>query len=192
MLVPLTLLVLQIPGAAYGYRRDMERSAWRVFGPGAPVATLAAQIHQESGWKEQAVSWVGARGLAQFMPSTAEDMARLHPQSCAPADPFSPSWAFRCRDLYLRGLLRAVRTPALPECGAWSFALRAYNGGLGWVRRDRALAAARGIDPDDWAAVGAVNAGRRPDAHRENKEYPERIHRIALRYERAGWGGVVC
>ena len=84
----------RIPLAAWTHRSEMVRSAYRIHGPGAPVATLAGQIHQESGWRADARSWVGAQGLAQFMPATAADMARLHPADCAPANPYSPKWAF--------------------------------------------------------------------------------------------------
>lgn len=186
-------LALQIPVAALSWRGEMLKSARQVFGPGAPTATLAAQIHQESGWRVTAESWVGARGLAQFMPATATDMARQYPELCAPANPLSPVWALRCRDRYMASLLKQVRRtkpPGLEDrpCATWAFAFRAYNGGLGWVIRDRREAARRGVDALDWMAVGVVNAGRSAAAHRENKEYPERIYRRASIYARAGWG----
>lgn len=186
------LLFLQIPVVAWGYRGDMARSAYRVHGPWAPVASLAGQIHQESAWRDSARSHVGAQGLAQFMPATAAEMAARYAVDCAPANPFSPRWAFACRDRYMAGQLRSVRSTRTSECSAWSFAFRAYNGGLGWIRRDRKKAESLGIDPDDWVAVRDVNAGRRESAHRENREYPERIHRLARRYLAAGWGGAVC
>jgi soluble lytic murein transglycosylase-like protein len=175
-----------IPLAAWSYRADMLQSAWRVFGPAAPVAVLAAQIQQESAWKIDAVSWAGAQGFAQFMPGTSKDMAERFPNECAPANPFSAGWAFRCRDRYLSGLIRASRNERTQECSDWAFGLKAYNGGLGWVRKDRSLAAAAGSDPDDWRIVNLYNAGRSGSAHRENREYPERIFRLAPQY--VVWG----
>lgn len=175
----------------------MVRSAYRVFGPTAPVATLAAQIQQESGWKTNATSWVGAQGLAQFMPATAADMGRLH-RECSPVNPFKPAWAFACRDRYLLGLRAAVQPPIadtvpLTQCSVWAFALRAYNGGLSWIQRDRRLAVQRSADPNNWRTVRGVNAGRREAAHRENREYPERIFTFEPRYRAAGWGaGLKC
>src|SRR5512134_663298 len=77
------LLAVQIPDAAWAHRGDMIRSARQTFGPEAPTATLAAQIHQESRWRADAKSWVGAQGLAQFMPTTAEYMADIFPGECA-------------------------------------------------------------------------------------------------------------
>jgi membrane-bound lytic murein transglycosylase MltF len=182
----------QVPPSATAHRAEMTRSALRVFGPQAPIAELAAQIHQESAWRADAVSWVGAQGLAQFMPATAADMAKFHPAECAPANPFSARWAFACRDRYMRTLLRMQRPLAtgasLDACSEWLFAFRGYNGGAGWILRDRRAALAAGADPDDWRAVAPFNAGRRASAHRENREYPERIVRLAPRYVAAGWG----
>lgn len=181
------------PPASHQYRAEMTRSALRVFGPDAPVATLAAQIDVESRWRPDARSPVGALGIAQFMPSTAEDMAARH-RACAPANPLDPEWSFRCRDRYMRSLLAAIQPLAggLEECAQWTFALRAYNGGLGWINRDRRLAQARGLDPDDPAQVASVNAGRHAAAFRENTEYAPKIHRLAPRYSAHGWGRSVC
>ena len=60
----------QVPPEAHRYRLTLVREAQRAWGLDAPVAALAAQVHQESGWRPDAVSRVGARGLAQFMPAT--------------------------------------------------------------------------------------------------------------------------
>jgi soluble lytic murein transglycosylase-like protein len=181
------------PARAAQYQRAMTESARRVFGWGAPTATLAAQIHQESGWREDARSHAGALGIAQFMPATAEDMAARH-RACAPARPLDAEWSFRCRDRYMHSRLAAIQTMAtgFDECGHWTFALRAYNGGLGWVQRDRRLALARGLNPDAPEDVAQVNAGRSAAAFRENVEYAAKIHRLAARYAAHGWGRSVC
>ena len=167
------------------YHRDVVRSAWQVFGPRAPIADLLGQLHVESACRPGARSHASAEGLAQFMPATAEDMARHH-AACAPANPFDPGWAIRCRDRYMRSLLRAQQPlaspPPMPECAAWHFALRAYNGGDGWNRRDRRAALAAGDNPDAPARVALYNAGRSAANHRENTEYAPRIFRISERY----------
>lgn len=49
------------------YRDAVEQSAHTA---GLPVGIIAAQIQQESGWNPTAISPVGARGIAQFMPAT--------------------------------------------------------------------------------------------------------------------------
>jgi len=180
------LAYAQVPTEAWAYRGDMVRSAWRVFGPMAPVAELAAQIHQESAWKINAVSWAGAQGFTQFMPGTSKDMAARFPSECAPANPFNAQWAFRCRDRYLKSLTRTIANKTISECSEWALGFKAYNGGLGWVKRDRKLTAASGGDPNDWRQVNLYNAGRKASAHRENREYPERIFGLSPRYN--SWG----
>jgi membrane-bound lytic murein transglycosylase MltF len=164
----------------------MLKSAWRTFGPDAPVAVLGAQIMQESAWKLQAKSWAGAEGLAQFMPGTAADMAARFPNECAPANPYSAQWAFRCRDRYLQILNRASRNERTTDCDEWAFGLRRYNGGGTHLIRDQRLAEANGADPDRWQEVAPFNASRKPSAWKENTEYPVKIFRRTLEYD--SWG----
>ena len=75
-----------------------------------------------------------------------------------------------------------------------AFALSAYNGGMGWVNRDRNLAAGKGLDPDRYfGSVETVNAGRKASAIRENRRYVASIFERQAAYIRAGWGpGVSC
>lgn len=180
------------PAAAEQYRAAMTRSAYRIHGPSAPVAMLAGQIHQESAWQPRARSHAGAEGLAQFMPGTASDMAARFPGDCAPADPFSAGWAFTCRDRYMASLRRQVQPlgGGLTECTRWVYALRAYNGGMGWINRDRRKATQAGADPDDWIALQGFNAGRSAANFKENVEYAPRILRLQARYR--GWGAEAC
>lgn len=168
------------PQLARQYEREIRTSAYRVFGLNAPVAVLAAQLHQESSWNPQARSWVGAQGLAQFMPATGRDMAQRYPGECAPYNPLDPSWAIRCQHRYMRELLDSLKprtARGFTPCSAWAFGLSAYNGGLGWVQRDRTAATAAGRDPDVWFAHVEVTPDRRraPQFIKENRGYPQRI-----------------
>lgn len=182
----------QVPAAAWQFRSLVAESAYERFGPGAPVALLAGQTHQESAWRTTAVSHAGAQGLNQFMPGTARDMAARFPSVCQPANPFDPEWSIRCRDAYMWTHLRSLRPMGggVDECARWVFALRAYNGGAGWVMRDRRLAAEKGADADDWRAVLRHNAGRSAANFRENAEYAPRIIDLQPRYR--SWGRALC
>lgn len=179
-----------IPPAARHYRSELTRCARAEFGLSAPVATLAAQIHQESLWRSDARSPVGAVGLAQFMPSTARWLPLVAPQTGEPA-PLNPGWSLRAVCAYDRWLLARVSGRG---CERWAFSLAAYNGGLGWVRKDARLAAARGLDPARWwNSVEAVNAGRSRANWEENRGYPRRILLVLEPlYREAGWGPGVC
>lgn len=177
------------PTAALRYRSDVIRSARVDWGLNAPVADIAAQLHQESGWNPAARSPVGAQGLAQFMPSTADWIAGVFP-ALSSREPYNPGWAIRALVSYDRWLWQRVAVP--DGCERMAMTLSAYNGGLGWVNRDRRLARTRGLDDARWfGVVETVNAGRSAANWRENRHYPQRIlHTLAPRY--LSWGGASC
>jgi len=180
-----------VPRAMLAHREILVRFANAEFGPGvAPIATLAGQVEQESRGEADAISPAGAQGVAQFMPSTARWMGELRPD-LGPVAPYSPVWSLRAMCAYMKWLLARVR--ACDACNRWAMAQASYNGGLGWVYRDAALAESQGLDPRVWwGSVETVNAGRSPAAKRENKLYPEGIRAKARAYEAAGWGRGVC
>lgn len=185
---------VRIPEVSVAYRMRIEREAVRNFGLEAPAARLAAQVHQESAWRPDAASPY-AQGLAQFTPATARWLPQVCPAVGAP-DAWDPDWSLRAQACYMAWLHRRVpRFPGagLAPCSRWAFALRAYNGGEGWVARERRLASAAGADPNDWLAVQPFRA-RAPWAHRENTDYPRRILlRLEPAYLAAGWTGTaVC
>ncbi|MDO5940623.1 lytic transglycosylase domain-containing protein [Burkholderia cepacia] len=190
VLVSLTAAA-QVPTAAAQYRADLTRAARATWGLDAPIATFAGQLHQESGWRPGAVSYVGAQGMAQFMPSTADWIARAYP-ALADKQPFNPGWSLRALVTYDQHLWQRVK--ATTSCDRMAKALSAYNGGLGWVYRDEATAHRAGRDMQRWfGAVEAVNAGRSDANWRENRAYPRRILRtLEPIYVRAGWGNGSC
>ncbi len=181
----------EIPREAKAYRSLLVRVARVEWGMTAPVATFAAQVHQESEWNPDAVSPVGAEGLAQFMPATAAWMPNIVPQTGEP-NPRNPAWALRNMAGYDRWLHE--RVSAATPCDRMAKTLAAYNGGLGWVQRDARLAASRGFDPRRWwDNVESVNAGRSRAAFTENRGYPRRIlHTLEPMYEASGWGAGSC
>lgn len=161
-----------VPQQAQQYRALLVRTAHAAWGLDAPVAVFAAQVHQESAWRPDAVSRVGAQGLAQFMPATAKWISGIDP-ALAARQPYSPSWALRALVTYDRWLYD--RTPAhyAPQDRMW-VALRGYNGGLGhW----QAEAAGTGLARPTRAQVDAAcGQARRAAAHcAENLGYPQRI-----------------
>lgn len=181
-----------IPRAAEQHRRTLVRAAQQGWGLDAPVATLAGQVHQESAWRADARSPVGAQGLAQFVPATSDWMARLYPDSLGPAQPWNAGWALRAMVQYNRW--HAARIQASGACEQWAMMLSAYNGGLGWLNRDKRLASASGADPLAWfGSVERYNAGRSAANFRENRGYPRNILlRWEPLYAAAGWGKGVC
>lgn len=176
-----------IPRAAQQYRAELVRSARVVWGLDAPIAVFAAQVHTESWWRNNTVSHVGAQGLAQFMPSTARWLPSVAPETGKPA-PFNPGWSLRALCTYDKWLWD--RTGGVNDYERMAFTLSAYNGGAGWVNRDKKLARQRGLDAGRWFDhVATVNAGRRASAWKENRAYPRRILKERqYAYVKAGWG----
>ncbi|UZR27445.1 transglycosylase SLT domain-containing protein [Methylococcus mesophilus] len=181
-----------IPHAAARYRGDLTRNARLIWGLEAPVATLAGQIHQESAWRATAQSKYAA-GLAQFTPDTAKWICGAYPSlGDMGCDRMAPAWAIRALVTYDLHLFD--RIDAANACERMAMALSAYNGGLGWLNRDKRLASAKGADELSWfGEVERFNAGRADWAFTENRGYPRAIlRRWEPLYQAAGWGIGVC
>jgi hypothetical protein len=84
-----------------------------------PTPLFTRLIWQESKFKPKAVSHVGARGIAQFMPATAAERGL--------EDPFDPIQALPASAEFLRELMM--------QFGNFGLAAAAYNGGPGRVGR---------------------------------------------------------
>jgi soluble lytic murein transglycosylase-like protein len=178
------------PPAARKYRSTLIRNARVVWGMDAPIATFAAQVHQESAWNPEARSPVGALGLAQFMPGTARDMANRYPDALGGHDPGNADWALRALVQYDYQIFRPVS--AANECERMAMTMFGYNAGPSWIPRDQAAATRAGLDSQRYFGhVERVNGGRTQAAWNENRQYVTRIIR-KLQPQYAAWGRQVC
>lgn len=164
----------QIPRQAAAYRANFIR-IWRFYFALAESPTIGfAQVHQESRWKADARSKFAA-GLAQFTPATAADFSKLLPPevraTCPRTSgcPLEPTWALNALSLYDYRLHKQHAWAASAD-DRWRLALASYNGGAGWIIKERARAggSARWQDIVD-------HCMRREDFCKENREYPVRI-----------------
>lgn len=174
----------QVPPAAQQHRALLTRTAHAVWGLDAPIPVFAAQVHQESAWRPEAVSHVGAQGLAQFMPATTRWISTIDP-ALASQQPFNTGWALRAMVVY--DLWLYERTPAryAPRDRMW-VALRAYNGGLGHWQKEAAVTGT--AQPSRAQVDAACGQARRAAAHcQENLGYPHRIL-IVLQPRYLQWG----
>lgn len=171
-----------VPRAALKHRADLVRVAHAEWGLDAPIAALAAQVHQESGWNPEAVSRVGAQGMAQFMPATTRWWCGLSDIPAAECIPTNPTWALRALVGYDRWLFDRVRGPS--EFDRMWATLRAYNGGLGHWQAEAKSAGAYSRQAVD-AACGSA---RRAVTHcAESLGYPRRIL-LVLQPRYLTWG----
>ena len=180
-----------IPQNANQYKADVIRFTQASFGINAPFSLAGAQIHKESTWRENAESPY-AKGLSQFTPQTQTHVKQRYPE-LAYGDVLNPIWAIQAMNIYNAELKTAV--DAIDECNDWAFTLAMYNGGSGWIWREKNLAEADGVDRNQyWQAVELYNAGRRESAKKENRGYPKKIIlELQMLYYNEGWGGIlVC
>lgn len=183
---------VRVAPASALYRHRVEQATARAWGVQGSPARLAAQLHQESGFRADARSPVGAQGIAQFMPKTATWIATVFPKELASFDPWNAQQAILAAALYDRWLLDRVAVyggGTMSECSRWAFTFRAYNGGETALNRERSLAYKAGVDSNDWHQVAKYRS-RADWAHRENIGYPRRILLVLEpAYIAAGWPG---
>lgn len=182
-----------VPAAAHKHRHELTRIARQEWGLDAPVSLFAAQLHQESSWRSEVRSPY-AEGLAQFTPATAAWIVSSYPH-LGEATPYSPTWSMRAMmryDLHILSAIHPWNHSSIPACDRWAFTLSGYNGGPGWIARDRSLAATAGADPDRWFGHVENHTARAAWARKENRAYPHRIlHTLQPLYHAAGWPGVL-
>lgn len=164
-----------IPRAAYSYNSDVIREARFHYGMEAPIALFASQIHQESAWNPRAKSAYAA-GLTQFTPDTEKWIIGLFP-SIGTQGVNDPQWAIRALMVYDKRLLGQIT--AETECDDWAMVLSSYNGGLGWLLRDKTYTQKKGGNRNVWWGQVEVNPDPRrlPQFVHENRDYPLKIIR---------------
>lgn len=110
------------------YDEDI-RSAVKRYWPDRPFwREWKAQLYQESKLDPNAVSPVGARGLAQFMPATWDDITRQI--GIAGADHRDARSAITAGAYYMAKLRQAWRSPRPEDDRQW-LAQASYNAGTG-------------------------------------------------------------
>lgn len=105
---------------------------------------LAAVIHRESQFDPNAVSWSGAIGLMQIIPSTAKrygvDSTQL----------YIPENNLKAGTTYLKFLTEFWQKEIQDSIEVQKFALASYNVGLGHIKDARRLAIKKGLDSNVW------------------------------------------
>jgi len=107
---------------------------------------LAAQAYQESAFDPQAVSWMGACGLLQLMPSTARQMG------VSRRDIFDAERNVAGAVKFLSQLSNHYAGVSQPDHRI-NFILAAYNAGPGHVDDARNVARKFGHNPNNWNEV---------------------------------------
>jgi len=108
---------------------------------------LAAVGYQESLWQADATSKTGVRGLMMLTQNTAEEMGV--------ENRLNPAQSIQGGSRYLAQIKKRL-PPEIEEPQRLWFALAAYNIGLGHLQDARLLAAAEGLNPNQWSDVSTM------------------------------------
>jgi len=104
------------------------KAAAEQFLPGYDWRLFKAQLQAESNLNPKAVSPVGARGIAQFMPKTWEEWsAKTGYKGASANDPYA---AIPVAAQYMAYLIKQWSSPR-PDIDRYCLALASYNAGLG-------------------------------------------------------------
>ena len=182
----------RIPAAAVHYRQKLIQTAQNIMGLDAPIAMLAGQIHQESAWRPDVCSKY-ACGLTQFTADTADWISGKY-SDLAANNRMSPQWAITALVRYDDYLFRRADFAA-SDFDRWAFALAGYNGGWGWIGRDRKICkGVAGCDSTRWFGHVENHTRRAAWAKKENRHYPDVILKRWQPLYANGWAldGMVC
>jgi len=123
----------------------------RYFGPTFDWHYFKAQGFAESGLKPTAVSWVGARGVMQLMPSTFKEISTQRPEFGAIDD---PEWNIAAGIMHDRYLWK-LWDKKVPDEEQHRFMFASYNAGEGTINRARGVAQTKFGSPD-WPNIEKV------------------------------------
>lgn len=122
---------------------------------------MAAQCYQESTFDPDAVSWAGARGLMQIMPTTADMLGLPRDKMHDPESNIAAAARFL-------GMLEAKYRDIPSRYERINFCLAAYNAGFNHISDARALARKHGHDDKVWNNVQPYVLGlSQPEYYRD-------------------------
>jgi membrane-bound lytic murein transglycosylase MltF len=136
---------------------------------------VAAQGYQESGLDQSKLSHVGAIGVMQLMPATANDPAVGIPN----VEELEPN--IHAGNKYLRHLIdQYFNDPGIDEDNQLLFAFAGYNAGPNRINRLRKVAAEEGFDPNQWFRNVEIVVAR--EVGREPVHYVANIYKYYIAY----------
>lgn len=143
----------------------------RYFGIAFDWQRFKAQAMAESNLDTAAVSYVGARGLMQLMPSTYAAIRTARPDF---GDINDPEWNIAAGIMHDRYLWKKWTTAAA-DSDRVHFMFGSYNAGEGPITRAAQAAAQRKLEPSVWASIEQVAPEIPRWRYRETLGYVKKI-----------------
>lgn len=133
------------------YDDTFRKYSKRYFGPGYDWKVFKAQSIAESGLSPDAISYVGARGLMQLMPTTFAEIQSANPEFESIDD---PEWNIAAGIYYDRSLYRAWKE--IVDDHKLDFTFGSYNAGRGTIMKAQLKAKDKLLDHTTWPNIVLV------------------------------------
>jgi len=150
-----------------GYFRKYTK---RFFGAGFDWKWFKAQAITESGLREDAKSWVNAKGLMQIMPRTFKEIKEKNPSF---TDINEPRWNIAAGIYYDHQQYR--RWKNLDYEHRMKFTFGSYNAGYSTIRKAQSLSKNEGFSGNTWDDIEVVAPRVSRWRHKETLGYVKKI-----------------
>jgi soluble lytic murein transglycosylase-like protein len=154
------------------YDQYFRKYTKRFFGAGFDWKWFKAQAIAESNLRQNAESWVNAKGIMQLMPSTFHEIKKKNPSF---ADINEPRWNIAAGVYYdsqLFGRWRAKR----PFDDKMNFTFASYNAGFRNIVKAQRVCRRQGLNENLWPNIKKIAPRVRGWRHEETVGYVEKIN----------------
>lgn len=158
------------------YDDTFKKYSKRFFGIGYDWKIFKAQSIAESGLNPDAVSFAGARGLMQLMPST---FAEIQSTNSFLENIDDPTWNIAAGIYYDRQLYKAWKDIDT-EDEKFRFTFGSYNAGRGTILKAQGKAKDKNLDHTTWESITVVAPEVPKWRHEETLGYVEKIKKFHL------------
>ncbi len=134
------------------YDQYFRKYSKRFFGPAIDWHWFKAQGIAESGLRENARSWVNAKGIMQLMPRTFADLKNKNPEL---SNVMEPRWNIAA-GIYYDSTLFSKWQEDRHFLDRMRFMLGSYNAGFSTILRAQKLSRKKGFNGRDWHSIKSV------------------------------------
>jgi membrane-bound lytic murein transglycosylase MltF len=144
----------------------------RFFGVGLDWKWFKAQAIAESNLRQDAKSWVNAKGIMQVTPSTFHEIKKKNPSF---VDINEPRWNIAAGIYYDSRLFRKWKAER-PHSDKMNFTFASYNAGFSTIVRAQKVCEKRGLNENLWHNIEKIAPVVRGWRHAETLGYVEKIN----------------
>ena len=146
----------------------------RFFGPAIDWQWFKAQGIAESGLRENAKSWVNAKGIMQIMPKTFIELQKKNNQL---KDVMTPRWNI-CAGIYYDSVLFKKWKEDRKFIDRMRFTMGSYNAGFRTILRAQKVSREKGFNGRDWESIKMVAPKVYRWRHKETLNYINKIEKL--------------